>query len=86
MMNSFLFSILGICAEKAGIKPQNYHLFNYLPYKDLCEVRGMITLHEIKSNDMKRAYDSIMKSNVTCSAPGKKATVRPVKKTKSYCN
>lgn len=69
--------LTGICAENAHIKPQDYHLFNYLPYKDLCEVNGMITSHEIKSNDMKIAYDFIMKSNVTCSAPGKKLSVRP---------
>lgn len=43
----------------------------------------MITLHEIKSTEMRRAYDFVVKSNVTCSAPSKKATVRPIKKT--YC-
>lgn len=81
-----IFFSTGICAERAGIKPQNHHLFNYLPYKDLCEVRGMITLHEIKSNEMRKAYDFIMKSNVTCPAPNRRAIVRPVKKTKSCCS
>lgn len=68
MTKLILFSV-GICAEKAGIQPQNYYLFKPEFYYDLCEVRGLITLHQIKLKDMKKAYDFIVKSNVTCSAP-----------------
>ncbi|XP_031639478.1 beta-1,3-galactosyltransferase 1-like [Contarinia nasturtii] len=75
--------LTGICAENATITPQDHPLFNYLPYSHLCEVRGMITVHEIKSIAMRKAYNFVMKSNVTCSGPGRKATVRPLKKT--YC-
>lgn len=70
---------LGICAEKAGITPINYQLFNYLPFKDMCEFRGMITLHEIKLRDMKKAYDFVMNPNVTCEVPFKRSTHRPLR-------
>lgn len=74
-----------MCAEKAEIKPTNNHLFSYLAYKDLCEVRGMITMHEIKLNEMKKAYDSVMDTNFTCPPPRKYNRIRPFKKSNS-CN
>lgn len=73
-----------MCAEKVQIKPINHHLFSYLPYKDWCEFRGMMTLHEIKSSDMKKAYDFVRNPNVTCDLPNKHARIRPLKR-KKYC-
>lgn len=75
----------GICAEREGIEPLNHHLFNYVRYKRLCEPRGMIILHGVKSYDMKNTYDYVMNSNVICAAPSANATPRHEKKT-NVCN
>lgn len=78
-MKFFIFYIIGLCAERAQIKPKNYHLFNYLSYKDLCEFRGMIAIHKIKPSDMKKAYDFTINPNNTCAGPGKRVKIRKVK-------
>lgn len=77
--------LTGICAEKARIKPTNCHLFSYLSFRDLCEVRGIITMHEINTSEMKKAYDFVLNTNITCPPPRKYNKIRPFKKAKN-CN
>lgn len=63
------FLPVGLCAEKAGIKPIHSHLFMNYPHENVCESVGMIAQHEDDLNRMKEAYDAVMKRNIICSAP-----------------
>lgn len=83
MANHFFFTT-GICAEKAEIIPKSSQLFNYMSYTDLCEFRGLITKHEIKIDDMKKAYDFVINSEVACPAPNEKS-IRQLKKPSKSC-
>lgn len=74
----------GLCAEKAYVKPKNFHLFSYLSYENVCECRGMITKHEVKLDDMRRAYDSVVNSTIECPAPKEKA-ISNLKKPSKAC-
>lgn len=75
-----MITLLGFCAEKAGIKPKNFHLFHDKPYENVCEVVGMITRHEIVASEMKSAYDAIMSSNFSCPGPTQYTKLDTIKK------
>lgn len=81
LRNKFLsFQILGLCAEAAGIKPTNFHLFYDLPHENMCQIIGMITRHEIIPSKIKATYDAIMNSNFNCPPPTKYAKIVSIKK------
>lgn len=66
-----IFFPIGLCAERARIRPKQCHLFKYTAYSNLCEVRGMITLHHIDSDGLKSAYDFVNNLTHKCPRPGK---------------
>lgn len=77
MLNESIFS--GLCAEKAGIKPIGFHLFDDTPHVNICEVVGMITRHEIKSSRIRTAYADIMHSRYSCPAPTENARIHSIR-------
>lgn len=74
-----------MCAKRAKIKPIHFQLFNFASSSDMCEFRGSVTIHEIKSSDMRKAYDAVTNPNITCKPPSKRAvnSIRPYKKKKN---
>lgn len=67
------------------IKPRNHHLFSYTSYKKLCELKGMITKHELTASDMRRAYEFVTNTTILCPKPDKYFRVRKVKTRERYC-
>lgn len=80
-----VFSI-GLCAKEAGIKPTNYHLFNFGHYKDMCEFRGVITQHQIEPHNQKMVYDFIVNSDARCAGVNKNATMPLTDDSKESCS
>lgn len=82
----FILSLKGICAEAINIKPRNHQLFSYTSYKQPCELKGMITKHELTAADMKIAYDFVSNTSIICSKPPNYFRVRKVKTFIRNCN
>ena len=83
---TYLVFLAGICAQVAHIEPRNHHLFSYLSYKNLCEMKGMITKHQFSSSEMRKAYKFVTSGNSFCSQPEKYSRVRRIKTKIRYCN
>lgn len=71
--------LTGICAEAAHIRPINHPLFSYTSYRDPCELRGMITRHQLTAVDMRRAYELLTDERANCTKPDRYFHVRKVK-------
>lgn len=63
--------LTGFVAEKVKIKRLHHPLVFYLPSKDLCSVRGMLTHHNLSPLDIEVAYNFITNSSNVCFAPAK---------------
>ncbi|KAG4073252.1 hypothetical protein HA402_008598 [Bradysia odoriphaga] len=77
--------LTGICAESAKITPRNHQLFSYQSYKNICELKGMITKHEFTSNDIRKAYEFVTNTKAFCPKPDKYFRVRRAKKNSRGC-
>lgn len=63
--------VTGMCAEKANIKRHHHPLFNYGKFKHNCTLKGMISLHKLKNDDMYAAYNFVTNVTYQCPPPGK---------------
>lgn len=72
--------LTGICAESAKITPRNHQLFSYQSYKNICELKGMITKHEFTAGEMRKAYEFVTNEKALCPKPDKYFRVRRAKK------
>lgn len=77
---------VGICAENLDIKRQNHHLFNYMSYRNLCEFKGMITIHNISPGDMKKAYDFVIDTKNRCPGVNKSVKDYLIRVNRDQCN
>lgn len=68
------------------IKPTNHNLFSYTSYKNPCEIKGMVTKHELTASDMRKAYEFVGNLNAFCPKPDKYFHVRKVKTKIRNCN
>lgn len=75
-----------MCAEKAGVQPRNFHLFNNNFYVDMCDFKGLITQHQTKPRIQKLAYDFVLRSNTKCEGPSKNAAIGLLNDTNEYCS
>lgn len=83
--NDFISLFIGICAESAKITPRNHQLFSYQSYKNMCELKGMITKHEFTASDMRKAYEFVTNTKSFCPKPDKYFRVRRAKKNSKNC-
>lgn len=63
--------VTGMCAEKANIPRHHHPLFNYGRYKHACTLKGMITLHKLKNDDLYASYNFVRNVTYHCPPPGK---------------
>lgn len=58
--------LTGIVAEKLKIKRFHHPLIYYLPTKDPCSLRGMITQHKLSPMAIEAAYNFITNTSNVC--------------------
>lgn len=63
--------VTGMCAEKAHLKRHHHPLFNYSKSKHLCTLKGMISMHKLKVEDMYASYNFVTNLTYQCPPPGK---------------
>jgi beta-1,3-galactosyltransferase 1 len=63
--------LTGFVAEKAKVKRLHHPLIFYLPSKDMCSMRGMLTQHHLTPMAIEMLYNFITNSSNVCSAPAK---------------
>lgn len=81
-----LLLITGICAKAARVPTRHHHLFSYLSYRNPCELKGMLTKHNLSASDMRRAYEFVTNATVNCPQPNKYTKVRLAKSKAKNCN
>lgn len=78
--------LTGICAAAAHIRPANHQLFSYTSFRNPCELKGMITKHQLSASDMRRAYDFVRDVRANCTKPDRFFHVRKVKTSVRSCS
>lgn len=63
--------LTGFVAEKVSLKRLHHPLIFYLPSKDMCSMRGMLTQHNMTPMAIEMLYNFITNSSNVCLAPPK---------------
>uniref|UniRef100_A0A1I8QF63 Hexosyltransferase n=2 Tax=Stomoxys calcitrans TaxID=35570 RepID=A0A1I8QF63_STOCA len=63
--------VTGMCAEKAHLQRRHHPLFNYSKSKHRCTLRGMISMHKLRVEDMYASYNFVKNVTYQCPPPGK---------------
>lgn len=63
--------VTGICAQRVNIKPRNNHLFVHTEDHTInyCEIRGLITKHEVYTDQFRDIYETVRNVTYACTPP-----------------